>query len=150
MPFVITQCGHFGSSIEEFSRLSFEAQANKDYKIVVWLMSYGPVPHSTLNWTLTKTKDLTGTIDVSLVDSEGTIINAQDANVMLYQKIDGAILSVDTLTYNPQGFFESKGLGYGTYLLYANNIGQGFDGKIILPDGRKVPEYGKMLRNSSE
>ncbi len=124
---LIAHCGHYSGTPD----LSFKAEANTDYKILVGIFHNSICCDHT--WSISKLQTNTGIIDVSLVDTQGNVINAKDACVMLYQKIGDAILSADTLTYNSQSVFRSKDLGYGTYLLYANNIGQGLDGKKYLP-----------------
>lgn len=120
----VAQCAHYAGTPE----VSFEAKAYTDYKIFIEIFD-----GNEHNWQISKAKVPTGTINVALFDTKGDIINAANACVMLYQKTEGIINRADTLIYNQQGVFESKELDYGTYLLYANNIGQGVDGKNYLP-----------------
>lgn len=132
---IITHCGHWSHTPD----VRFKAHANTDYKILMFKYIYHVEPPgwpigAEVNWKIVESQILTGTINVSLAQTDGTIMNVPDANLLLYQKINNSVLVVDTLKYNYYNdLFESKELDQGTYLLYAENIGQGYDLKNYMP-----------------
>ncbi|NLO70575.1 MAG: T9SS type A sorting domain-containing protein [Porphyromonadaceae bacterium] len=122
---LVTQCGHWSRT----ATTRFKAYANTDYRIAVPIFEQSLLKDHT--WKIVKSQTLKGTINVSLAQADGTIMNAQNAKVLLYQRVNDAIICADTLTYSTQGF-RSKNLDYGTYLLYAENVGKGSDMKTYL------------------
>ena len=121
--------------------LEFLAYADTEYKIAIcyptWLEKdpYMGGVHD-ITWLLEYVKEIphsTGTLEVRMNQQDGSVLEAPDARLTLYKKLDGAIIAADTLQYIGAQTFRSDALDYGTYLLYAENLGTGSDGKTYLP-----------------
>lgn len=130
---IVATCGHVFNT----GKRRFNANNNTDYKIFVSNWERGWNPKVTHTWKIVEIESPTGILGVSLAQEDGTIMPAQDANVILYEKTENGVVLADTLTYQNgaegNALFNSKGLSYGTYLLYAENIGKGYDFKTYLP-----------------
>lgn len=125
---IVATCGHTFNT----GRRRFNVNSDKEYKIFVsnW-GGYDPA-----RWKIIEIEAPSSVLNVSLAQEDGTILNAQNANVILYQKNENGLFLTDTLTYSGMEgntLFKSKEISYGTYLLYAENIGKGFDFKTYLP-----------------
>lgn len=125
----ITRCGHFSNNATQ--RVSL--LANQVYKFVVWVFSWSVGTDQ--EWRLVKVSDEVekGTLQVSLQQENGSSMNNDRAVVLAYKKDTDAITVADTLTYSKKGYYESKPLEYGKYIIYAENLGNTPDGRHYLP-----------------